>query len=90
MNTLTVASLFLQAQGDDEAQGLVKQALQTLDHQRGEWDLPDMPTVKVDLKVHNAARITKLYGTMARKGHDTTDRPHRRSELVYVPDYLNR
>lgn len=45
-------------------------------------------SIKIDTAVHNAARITKLYGTLTRKGHNTTDRPHRRSELVDVPDYL--
>ncbi len=43
----------------------------------------------IDTTVSNASRITKLYGTMARKGAWTDDRPHRRSELASVPDYLN-
>lgn len=37
--------------------------------------------VKVDAGNINAARIWKLYGTMARKGANTPDRPHRRSGL---------
>jgi len=36
----------------------------------------DDATVKVDTSVHNASRITKLYGTMACKGEHTPDRPH--------------
>jgi P4 family phage/plasmid primase-like protien len=36
---------------------------------------------KVDLAVYNAARIWKLYGTWARKGDSTADRPHRQSYL---------
>ena len=40
----------------------------------------------VDLKVFNAARIWKLYGTVARKGHDMNDRPHRAARLVEVPE----
>jgi len=37
--------------------------------------------VGVDLKVGNAARIWKLYGTLAMKGDDITDRPHRRATI---------
>lgn len=37
---------------------------------------------KVDRSVFNPARITKLIGTIAKKGDNTEDRPHRRSELI--------
>lgn len=46
----------------------------------------DDSAVTIDTKVFNAARICKLYGTMARKGDSTADRPHRLSEIVSVPD----
>jgi hypothetical protein len=36
----------------------------------------------VDVKVSNASRIVKLYGTMSTKGDNSPDRPHRRSELL--------
>lgn len=36
---------------------------------------------KVDTTTYNPARITKLYGTVACKGSNTADRPHRRSEI---------
>lgn len=49
---------------------------------------PDDSAVSIDTSVFNAARITKLYGTMARKGSDVPDRPHRHSKLIYVPNYL--
>ena len=42
--------------------------------------------VGVDISVHNAARITKLYGSTARKGDDRPERPHRVSALQSVPD----
>jgi hypothetical protein len=42
--------------------------------------------VEVDTSTCNAARIWKLYGTTARKGDDTGDRPHRRSRLLEVPE----
>jgi len=41
--------------------------------------------VKVDEAVYNAARIWKLYGTVAVKGDATADRPHRRAALEMVP-----
>jgi len=45
--------------------------------------------VKIDTSVFNAARITKLYGTLSQKGEDSPDRPHRLSKILYVPDILN-
>ncbi len=41
--------------------------------------------LKIDTKVGNAARITKLYGTLVKKGDSTEDRPHRPSRLLLVP-----
>lgn len=41
---------------------------------------------EVDRTTFNPARITKVYGTMACKGENTEERPHRRSELLSVPD----
>lgn len=40
---------------------------------------------EVDTSVHNAARITKLYGTVARKGSSSDDRPHRYSTILKHP-----
>ena len=37
--------------------------------------------VKVDTANFNPARICKLYGTLAQKGSDTEDRPHRMSKI---------
>jgi hypothetical protein len=44
--------------------------------------------VAVDQTVFNAGRITKLYGTLACKGDNLPDRPHRRSRLLEIPDDL--
>lgn len=44
--------------------------------------------VDIDLTVYNPARICKLYGTMARKGDSTLDRPHRRSYILEIPAHL--
>lgn len=45
--------------------------------------------VKVDTSTYNAARITKLYGTIACKGDDTDTRPHRQSSILSAPDVLD-
>ena len=37
----------------------------------------DSTTIKVDQSVYNASRITKVPGTIARKGSETADRPFR-------------
>lgn len=42
--------------------------------------------VGIDCTVFNAARITKLYGPVARKGDNTTDRPHRRAKFTFIPE----
>lgn len=38
--------------------------------------------VEIDLKTYNPARVCKLYGTIAQKGADTPERPHRMSGIV--------
>lgn len=48
----------------------------------------DDDKVHIDQQTTNAARIWKLYGTLARKGDDTPDRPHRRSMLLKAGDQL--
>jgi len=40
----------------------------------------------VDIAVFNAARITKLYGTHARKGDETATRKHRQSKFMELPE----
>lgn len=50
--------------------------------------------VAIDRSVHNPARIVKVIGTVSRKGDELRgaasqdDRPHRRSEIVAVPEQL--
>lgn len=46
----------------------------------------DTDKVEIDRKVFNPSRIWKLYGTMARKGDNTEERPHRRSKLLDMGD----
>jgi len=42
--------------------------------------------VNIDAGVFNAARIWKLYGTLAKKGDSTSERPHRRAAITSVPE----
>jgi hypothetical protein len=46
----------------------------------------DDDKIKIDASVFNASRICKVYGTVARKGDDTPERPHRRSMLLKSED----
>jgi len=45
----------------------------------------DDDTVAIDQSVCNPARIWKLYGTVARKGDSTPDRPHRLARILEAP-----
>lgn len=65
---------------DDPARDLVKGCLESLASMFSD------KAVSVDTKNFNAARIWKLYGTTARKGEDTQDRPHRKARILSVPD----
>ena len=60
---------------DADAKSLVEQALKALAARFNDT------AVKVDTTLFNPSRIMKLWGTAARKGHHTEDRPHRQSRL---------
>ncbi|MCM1991333.1 YfjI family protein [Oceanirhabdus seepicola] len=47
------------------------------------------PYASIDTCVYNAARISKLIGTVACKGDNTEDRPHRKSRILQIPDMPN-
>jgi P4 family phage/plasmid primase-like protien len=53
---------------------------------KGLASLYDTPGVHVDQTVFNPARICKLYGTLACKGADTPERPHRGARLRDIPE----
>ena len=57
--------------------GLVKRVLEAL------AKIYDDDKVKVDKGVFNPARIWKLYGTFARKGERTPERPHRKAKIIW-------
>ena len=45
-------------------------------------------SIDIDVKVGNPARICKLYGTMAKKGTDRPERPHRMARIVKTPEEI--
>jgi hypothetical protein len=65
---------------DAESLNLIRGVLEALSFQFSDG------AVSVDTTTSNAARIWKLYGTTARKGDSTEERPHRLSRLLKVPD----
>lgn len=67
---------------DTESTELCKRCLAALDLRLSSDE------VHVDTTTCNAARIWKLYGTAARKGDPTLERPHRRARLLDVPDRI--
>jgi hypothetical protein len=46
----------------------------------------DDETIKIDVSVANAARIMRIPGTLNAKGDNTPERPHRRTQLLSVPE----
>jgi hypothetical protein len=67
---------------DDAGRELVKRVLEALAVEH------DDEHVTIDAGVHNAARISKVYGTVAAKGADTTERPHRLARILDAPARL--
>jgi hypothetical protein len=65
---------------DWESLDLVKGVLESLAFQFSDG------AAEVDTTTGNAARIWKLYGTTARKGDDTEERPHRHSKVLTAPE----
>ncbi len=45
--------------------------------------------VELDTSTINASRIIKLYGTVARKGDNVAERPHRQASLLVIPATLD-
>ena len=43
---------------------------------------------KIDVSNFNPSRICKLYGTLAQKGADTKERPHRMSRILSCPEEI--
>jgi len=67
---------------DEESTKLIKTCLAGLDQ------IFSDTRSDVDTSVYNASRIWKLYGTTARKGDNTKERPYRKSCILSVPDEI--
>lgn len=67
---------------DSAATALVKRALEAL---AAEFD---DDRVAIDCGTFNPARLVKIYGTLAKKGVSTADRPHRFSRIIETPARL--
>ena len=61
---------------DDASRSLLQQALSALAVRFSD------SIIDIDTSVANAARIWKVYGTAARKGESTSDRPHRTAHVL--------
>lgn len=67
---------------DAQCRELVKRCLEAL-----ALEFSDA-VVSVDTTIYNAARICKVYGTLAAKGESTTNRPHRFARILEFPSQL--
>jgi hypothetical protein len=67
---------------DDESTELIKATLLNLSERFSS------ALVAVDTTTFNASRIVKAYGTTARKGDNISERPHRLSKMLDVPNSL--
>ena len=67
---------------DEESKNLIDKFLKSLDV------MFSNEHAEVDKSVFNAGRITKMYGTFARKGLSTEDRPHRISRILRTPEII--
>lgn len=67
---------------EPERKKLVEKVLQTIGAFYSDSEM------NIDLTTFNPSRVCKLYGTKARKGADTEKRPHRMSQIIYVPDQI--
>lgn len=67
---------------DEEGRALIEKCLKVL------ANMFNTDSVKIDTTNSNPSRICKLHGTLAQKGRDTEDRPHRMSKLIRVPEKI--
>jgi len=65
---------------DDESSKLLESCLKALAAKFNDAQ------VTIDETVFNTARICKAYGSLAAKGDNTKDRPHRQARVLAVPD----
>jgi hypothetical protein len=65
---------------DETSKDLLQRVLETLHHKFSD------DRVSIDRTTFNASRISKIYGSMARKGSDMAERPHRLTSIREAPD----
>ena len=65
---------------DTDGRMLVERCLKVLS------DMFNTSEVKIDTTNSNPSRICKLHGTLAQKGRNTKNRPHRMSRILSVPE----
>jgi hypothetical protein len=65
---------------DPQSTQLLKSTLEILDKKFSTGN------VAIDTTVFNASRIFKVYGSVARKGDSTPERPHRLARILAVPE----
>lgn len=70
---------YIGLESNSENKELVKKCLAVLDMFFSD------DKIKIDTANFNPARICKLYGTMAEKGSNTKERPHRLSRIIKAP-----
>ena len=63
-----------------ETSGLIQDVLEALSAKYSN------DKIEIDTSVYNPARITKLYGTHARKGSSIDERPHRLAKIISIPE----
>jgi len=73
---------------DDATRTLIERCLKALGAAFDKPPAEDRPGWEIDQTPFNASRIWKLYGTVARKGDNTPERPHRRSRILEVPETI--
>ena len=71
---------------DDESRTLIERCLKALGAAFDKPPAEDRPGWDIDQTTFNAARIWKIYGTRAKKGDNTPQRPHRRARILEVPE----
>lgn len=69
-------------QNTDDNRKLIEKALKTLNMLFAD------DVIDVDMKNFNQSRVCKLYGTMAQKGTNSTERPHRMSCIIGNPEEI--
>jgi hypothetical protein len=67
---------------DQASENLIKRVLMVLAQRF------DDSAVRVDQSLFNASRIVKLFGSIARKGDNVPDRPHRLSRVIDAPSII--